>query len=264
MRDQIAAQSVMEELLRSQQSFPSRSRFARFWGYSPLAPDSVAWYLGAKGEIVVGEILSRLPPEWHVFHALPIGTKGSDIDHLVLGPGGIFTINTKHHNGKKIWIAEKTFMISGHKHPYIRNSEFEADRVTKLLRKRMPELAPARPVIALVSPGPVTVKKKPAEVRVMDAVNLRRWLLKQPVALAEAELVELAAIIDTPATWSADTAVPTPNLLAQFTELDGVVKAARMRRVLWRLFGLVAVTALGVFVVLPLYSQWALGFLATP
>ncbi|TFD50261.1 NERD domain-containing protein [Cryobacterium frigoriphilum] len=105
----------------------------------------------------------------------------ADIDHLVLGPGGIVTINTKHHRGKKIWINDKGFLVSGHRHPYIRNSEFEAGRVTKLLHKRMPELAPAHPVLALVSPGPITVKKKPAVVSVMDATRLRRWLLKRPL-----------------------------------------------------------------------------------
>ena len=180
----------------------------------------------------------------------------------MLGPGGIFTINTKHHRGQKIWINGKGFLVGGHRHPYIRNSEFEAARVTKLLRKRMPQLAPARPVIALVSPGQITLKKRPVEVTVIDAVKLRRWLLKQPVALAEAELVELAAVVDSRATWSAVTAVPAPNLMAQFTELDGVVRAARGRRVLIRLLGIVTVAALGIAVVLPNYEDWALGVIA--
>ncbi|WP_146071125.1 hypothetical protein [Cryobacterium sp. Y57] len=61
MSDQIAAQSVIEELLRLQQAVPPRSGFARFWGYSPLPKESVAWYRGAQGEIEFGRILSRLP-----------------------------------------------------------------------------------------------------------------------------------------------------------------------------------------------------------
>ena len=139
MSDQIAAQSVIEQLLRLQQSVPSRSAFARFWGYSPLGADSVAWYRGAQGEIEVGRILSRLPSELRVFHALPVGTAGADIDHLVLGPSGIFTINTKHHRGKKIWVAGGSFQINGQTQAYLRNSKFEATRVTKMLQKRMPQ-----------------------------------------------------------------------------------------------------------------------------
>jgi hypothetical protein len=126
MRQQFAAQAVIEELLRQQSTTPPRTGFGRFFGYSPLGDESVSWYLGAQGEIVVGAILDALPPEWTVFHALPIGTKGADIDHLVIGPGGVFTINTKHHNGKAVWVVGRTLMVSGQKQPYIRNSEFES------------------------------------------------------------------------------------------------------------------------------------------
>ncbi|TFD10923.1 NERD domain-containing protein [Cryobacterium sp. TMT1-2-2] len=262
MSDQIAAQSVIGELLRQQLSMPQRTRFARFWGISPLAADSVAWYRGALGEIELGKILSRLPPDWRVFHALPIGTAGADIDHLVIGPGGIFTINTKHHRGKKIWIAERAFLISGQKQPYLRNSKFEATRVTKILHERMPQLPPAQAVIALVSPGSITVRKKPDGIDVLDAVNLRRWLLKRPVALTKSELVEVASIVDAPATWSEPTSPPIPNLLAQFAVIDSAVKTARVRRVTWTLLSFAAVATLVVFVGLPLYNKLVLGFIS--
>ncbi len=261
MRDQIAAQSVIEELLRQQQAVPPRSRFARFWGYSPLAADSVAWYLGAQGEIEVGRILDRLPPEWRVFHALPIGNAGADIDHLVLGPGGIFTINTKHHRGKKIWIAERSFLVNGQKQPYLRNSKFEATRVTKMLRERMPQLPPAQAVIALVRPGQITIRKTPDAVTVLDAVSLRRWLLKQPVSLVEVDLVELEAIVDAPGTWTALASLPNPSLMAKFAVIDSDVKTARVRRVSWTLLSFATVATLGVFGGLPLYNKLVLGII---
>ncbi|TFC28777.1 NERD domain-containing protein [Cryobacterium sp. TMT1-3] len=261
MKDQIAAQSVIEELLRRQQAVPPRSNFARFLGHSPLAADSVAWYRGAQGEIEVGRILSRLPLEWRVFHALPIGKAGADIDHLVLGPGGIFTINTKHHRGKKIWIAERSFLVNGQKQPYLRNSKFEATRVTKMLQERMPQLPPAQAVIALVSPAQITIKKRPEEVRVLNANDLRPWLLKRSVALAEAELVQLAAIVDAPATWKSPTYPPSPNLMAEFAVIDGAVRTARVRRVSWTLLTFATVATLMVFVGLPLYSKFVGGII---
>ncbi|TFD65700.1 nuclease-related domain-containing protein [Cryobacterium ruanii] len=261
MSDRIAAQSVIEELFRQQQDVPPRSGFARFWGYSPLAAESVAWYRGAQGEIEVGRILNRLPSEWRVFHALPIGKAGADIDHLVLGPGGIFTINTKHHRGKKIWVAERTIMVSGQKQPYLRNSQFEAIRVTKMLQKRMPQLPAAQAVIALVGPTQVTIKKRPDTVTVLDAVSLRRWLLKQPASLVEADLVELAAIVDAPATWAALTSLPNLSLMAKFAVIDRDVKTARVRRVSWTLVSFATVATLGVFVGLPVYNKFVLGII---
>lgn len=176
VRDRISAKSVIEELLRQQQVVPPRSGFGKFWGYSTLATDSVGWYRGTLVEIEVGKILSRLPLEWRVFHAVPIGKAGADIYHLVLGPGGIFTINTKHHRGKKIWVAERSFLVNGQKQPYFRNSKFEAARVTKILREPMPLLRPAQAVIALVSPASTPALNQMEQRAELDAgLSNRGW-----------------------------------------------------------------------------------------
>src|SRR4051812_26505092 len=55
------------------------------------------WEVGGRGEQLVGAELDRLPTGWRTLHAVPVGDRGSDIDHVVLGPGGVFTINAKHH-----------------------------------------------------------------------------------------------------------------------------------------------------------------------
>ena len=253
MRQQFAAQAVIEELLRQHADTPPRSTLARFCGNSPLRSNSVSWYLGAKGEIVVGQILATLPPEWTSFHALPIGKKGSDIDHIVIGPGGIFTINTKHHAGKTVWVAGRGLMVSGQKQPYIRNAEYEAGRVTKLLRERMPLLPAAQPVLALVNPKSLTVKVTPEQVKVTTAAALRRWLVKRPVVLNAGDLAELAAVVDDPATWPAPTFPPTENVLARFNALDAEVLAARTRRRVWSVSGTLALcaAAFGAWLLLP-------------
>ena len=237
MRQQFAAQAVIEELLRQHAGTAPRTAFARFFGYSPLSEESVSWYLGATGEIAVGQILATLPPEWTSFHALPIGKKGADIDHIVIGPGGVFTINTKHHAGKPVWVGGRTLMVSGQKQPYIRNSEYEAGRVTKLLRERMPLLPAAQPVLALVNPKTLTIKTTPEQVKVVDATGLRRWLLNRPAVFEVAELGQLAAIIDDPATWPPALFPPIANSMLRFAALDVEVRAARTRRRVWSFFG---------------------------
>jgi hypothetical protein len=237
MSQQFAAQAVIEELLRQHGSTPPRTAFAKFFGYSPLSEESVSWYLGVTGEIAVGQILATLPPEWTSFHALPIGKKGSDIDHIVIGPGGVFTINTKHHAGKPVWVGERTVMVSGQKQPYIRNSEYEAGRVTKVLRERMPLLPAAQPVLALVSPKALTIKTKPELVKVVADTRLRRWLLERPVVFDGAELGQLAAIIDDPATWPPALFPPTEDSMRRFAALDAEVRTARTRRRLWSFLG---------------------------
>lgn len=263
MSEQSAAQSVIAELLRLQLTVAPRSRFARLWGVSPLGIDSIAWYLGAQGEIIVGKTLTLLPSNWRVFHALPVGTSGADIDHLVLGPGGIFTINTKHHRGKKIWVAGSSFLVNGRKQAYIRNAQFEAARVTRTLRAFLPQIPPVHPLITLVRPSSITIKKKPDEVTVVNARELCRWLLSRPVSLAEHDLIALEAIIDSPLTWPVPTSLHNPDQMAQFSRLDADVRTARMRRTVRKMLSVTTLSMAALFVVLPRYLEFvAAGFVA--
>jgi hypothetical protein len=53
---------------------------------------------GAEGERKVGGILEDLGPEWHVLHGVWLGH--GDIDHVLVGPGGTFTVETKSNPGQ--------------------------------------------------------------------------------------------------------------------------------------------------------------------
>jgi len=58
------------------------------------------WEKGAAGERAVQEVLAQLPPEWTVFHDLHWpGRQRANIDHLVIGPGGVFVIDAKNWSG---------------------------------------------------------------------------------------------------------------------------------------------------------------------
>jgi len=72
----------------------------RFFGGS-FKRDYDNWVQGAEGEEVVGKILEGLRKEgWHVIHDVSFGR--GNIDHIVVGPGGIFTLETKSRGGK-VW-----------------------------------------------------------------------------------------------------------------------------------------------------------------
>lgn len=72
----------------------------RFFGGS-FKRDYSNWVQGAEGEEVVGKALEELRAEgWCVIHDVSFGR--GNIDHIVVGPGGIFTIETKSRGGK-VW-----------------------------------------------------------------------------------------------------------------------------------------------------------------
>jgi Nuclease-related domain len=55
---------------------------------------SLRWLWGAAGEEWTAEELSRLGAGWQVFHDIPDG--GGNWDHVVVGPSGVFAIDSKN------------------------------------------------------------------------------------------------------------------------------------------------------------------------
>jgi len=233
MRERLAAQSIIEVLLLEQSLVPPRSALARFFGRSPLGSAGLMWYRGAKAEIAVASLLAQLPEEWTVFHAIPAGSEGTDIDHVVVGPGGVFTIHTKLHRGKNVRVAGRTVVIEGERMPYIGRAEGEAVRVTTLLRERMLLRASVRPVVAIVGARRVTIYQKPAQVKVIDADDLTPWLVTRPPMLDRVDRGTAADIIDRPETWDAMPSTHPQELIERFSELDKSVRDARIQRLFW-------------------------------
>jgi hypothetical protein len=62
------------------------------------ARDVERWDRGATGEEDVGRLLQGLGDGWFALHDLDTGR--GNIDHVVVGPGGVFTIETKSHRGR--------------------------------------------------------------------------------------------------------------------------------------------------------------------
>jgi len=91
--------------------------------------DAGAWRRGARGERFTGWLFGRLPEGWRVFDDVPIGQLGANIDHVVVGPGGTFTVNTKNRSGK-VWLAPRTLLVNGVKTDYLPKAAREAARAT--------------------------------------------------------------------------------------------------------------------------------------
>ncbi len=230
MRQRFAAQFIIEKLLHEQGTKPPRGRLDRFLGRTPLAPASVGWYDGAEGEIEVGALLATLPPEWAVFHALPIGGHGWDIDHVLVGPGGVVTINTKQHRGQRVSVERRTVLVGERSVPYIRHARFEAERITLLLQDRRPLIHPVHPAVVFVNPRSLRYRSLPDDVKVVDARNLVEWLTDLPVILGPAARLGIIEVLDNPDMWGDLPIDSGAGLMQRFTALEAEVRAAHLQR----------------------------------
>jgi hypothetical protein len=65
------------------------------WGARPVTE---AWRKGYEGEVMTAAALGRLPASYVVLHDLRLPGSRANIDHLVVGPTGVFTVETKHYS----------------------------------------------------------------------------------------------------------------------------------------------------------------------
>ncbi|MDQ0811194.1 hypothetical protein QFZ63_002908 [Streptomyces sp. B3I7] len=126
-----------------------------------------SWRRGLAGEKRVGAELNRLARHgWRVLHSIPLADK-VDVDHLLIGPGGVFCINTKHHHGKAVWVGDDSVKVDhGKPAPYARKSRAEAKRVARVLEHYCDFPVPVEPVLVFVGVTDLKVVATQLDVRV--------------------------------------------------------------------------------------------------
>lgn len=136
-----------------------------------------------------------------MLHAVPVGENGSDIDHVVIGPGGVFTLNAKHHPGGKVWVAGTTFMVNGQKQPYLRNSRHEATRAGRLLTAATGMSVDATGVIVLVGVQDMTAKAASEGAEIVYRRRLVSWLRRRPEVLDQEQVDGIYEVARRSTTW---------------------------------------------------------------
>jgi hypothetical protein len=162
------------------------------WGlrFRP-SPDAVAWRRGATGERRTARLLEPLEQHgWAVLHDLAIPGSQANIDHLVIGPGGVFAIDSKQYRGRlqldavgKLWHGRYPLA------PAVRAASWEADQAAQVL----PD--PGTAVVPIIAVHGVQVpwgKVVMDGVRVVTARRLPSMLRQLPVVLGPERVAWLA------------------------------------------------------------------------
>jgi hypothetical protein len=236
--------AVMQECLRVQAQAPARTSWQRFWGHDPRCQEARSWFKGVLGERQVAAELDRLGPAFTVLHAVPVGKGSTDIDHVVIGPTGVFTINTKNHSGQRVWVAGTTFMVAGRKTRNIHAARDEGERAQRLLREAAGFAVPVRSLI-VVNAEKLTIKSQPA-VPVLRFAQARTWITRQPVVLTDDAVRYVTSVAEERSTWHAEAVVldDTLRMEQRFGRLEREVADARRRRL--QVAAVVAVGAVGI------------------
>ena len=117
-----------------------------------VTPNHVlAWKRGAVGEEETAKALAGLPSTFVVLHDRVIPGSRANIDHIVIGPPGIYVVETKRYTGK-LTIRDGELFVAGRRQTkFIDQVHREAAAVSRVLadagrvaRRDSPTLRPSR------------------------------------------------------------------------------------------------------------------------
>jgi hypothetical protein len=100
-----------------------------------ISPEASAWRRGAAGERRTARLLGQLEQRgWVVLHDLAIPGSPANIDHLVIGPGGVVVIDSKQYRGRLqldpdglLWYGRHPLSLTLHR------VRWEADQADEIL-----------------------------------------------------------------------------------------------------------------------------------
>ena len=147
---------------------------------------------GLLGEQAVAEELQRLPAGYRVFHDVP-GNGKWNIDHVVVGPAGVFAIETKYRtkqpgkpserdneavfDGNKIQFSSGKYDAAAPEQAR-QNARWLATMLTKATGERVT----AQPIVAL--PGWWVTLKANSDVKVLSGKQVSSFISTEPTVLS--------------------------------------------------------------------------------
>ncbi len=211
-----------------------RSRFARVIGKDVLTEASRPLFDEVVSRLSIAAALSVLDDDWLVFNAVPVASAGSVIDHLVIGPGGVFALTVADHSDHSVWVAHRAFRAAGSSHNHIRNVGLEVGCVERLLSAALGSEVTATGVIVVVDPSDVVVRGEPRDVAVVASRELVGWFESHPMSFTADQVDALAGAASSPLTWVGDSQVDSGAALhGRFNEVQRASHRASCARRLW-------------------------------
>ncbi len=152
------------------------------------------FFKGARGEERVAGILHALPNHYHVFNDFLAGN--SHIDHVVVGPAGVYAVETKNWRGE-VTIEEGHILVDGQLPS--RSPLAQAVREAGLVKAALAKAGwtgEVTPVLAFASD---TFKSHSAEINgavIINSCELARSFETDKVIIPPSELERLVSLME--------------------------------------------------------------------
>lgn len=237
LRGRVPGQTVISRIVAAQQDLPQRTLAARIFGVNPLAPAGRRLYRAAIGELAVGEMLDQLGPKWDVLHVVPVGD--GLIDHLVIGPPGVFAITTANYPAQEVRVADDTMTVGGIEVDDLPDVRRVAANAAELLSAAADRPVAVEPIVVIIDAGKLIVREPSSGVTVIPSKQLLRVLTRLERSMAGAVVAYISDVAERDTTWDAVSTPPEDALALsqEFAALREHVRNASQARFFWGVIG---------------------------
>ena len=153
------------------------------------------FFKGARGEEKVAGILASLPDAYHVFNDFAAGR--AHVDHVVVGPGGVFSVETKTWRGV-VSVEESRILLNGQlpdRDPLAQTVK-EAQLVRSALAAKGWD-GPVTPVLVFASDSFAAHRANVRGVIVINSNELKAGFASERVVIPPAERDRLVGLMET-------------------------------------------------------------------
>lgn len=183
--------------------------FVLFYGFNK----GRSWKKGSEGETLVANYLNTLPKEYFVFNDVKLPKNRGNIDHVVVGPKGIFAIETKNLTGSflvddDIWYYYNGVRKTKSKSQPGKQIKANAARLSKYLKANGVNTSNLwiNSIVAFYNPN-IRFQKYPKYYKILHPSRIPNFIttrkkgidkktLKKAVYLIEPHSIELSLIKD--------------------------------------------------------------------
>lgn len=151
----------------------------------------------------VGARLDRLAEDgWQAVHDVPLGRQGTVAEHLLIGPGGIFTVAERRHDGSHVRVGARTVHVDGRAVPYLRDAGLEAARAQGLLQSAGLAGVAVRGVLVLTGDLERDLQHPPQDAMVVARHEVPNVFRRLPQRLDPARVPAIAQLARRRTTWA--------------------------------------------------------------
>jgi hypothetical protein len=168
------------------------------WRTVRLRPLMKALRLGIEGERAVGQYLDRLASKgYRVFHDVP--GDGFNVDHVLVGPGGVFTVETKTRSkpargDARVAYDGRAITVAGFEpeRDAVVQAKAQARWLSALIAESSERRLFVRPVVVFPGWYVEATQGSQAEVWVMEPKGLPAFIEREAQSLSKEEVALIA------------------------------------------------------------------------